>query len=282
MMALTLWQSAPAFLFQGGDSDQLLQWMLVGAIVLSILAMGLQFLKNAFYAITAPTYSLKNMGEDDNFFFSLLTVVIGGLFMALYAIMQKSYLLASFDKFARNQLNEAMAGYANQTYKPVVFEFGFNRMQDVFGLVISSILGIVLLWPVLWLLFGYVYWLLSRAFGNQLSLKVMLSTLAYYYLLFGVIVGYFAIHSVGTYLAAQGGTVPMGTFEIIGALLGLVALAYSVIAISQGGDITPAQAVIVFVIWGVVLGGIIAAVFVYQLAPVYEGFLDGLRSQSYA
>jgi|GEM_PF-1561194 len=281
-MALTLWQSTPAFLFQGGDSDQLLQWMLVGAIVLSILAMGLQFFKNVFYAITAPTYSLKNMGEDDNFFFSLLMVVVGGLFMALYALMQKGYLLASFDKFSQGQINDALAGYANQTYKPVVFEFGFNRMQDVFGLVMSSILGIVLLWPVLWLLFGYVYWLLSRAFGNQLSLKVMLSTLAYYYLLFGMIVGYFQIHSVGASLAAQGGTVPMGTLEIVGVILGLVALAYSVISISQGGDITIAQALVVFIIWGIVLGGIVAAVYVYQLAPIYEGFLDGLRAQSYA
>ncbi len=281
-MALTLWQSAPAFLFQGGDSDQLLQWMLVGAIVLSILAMGFQFFKNVFYAVTAPTYSLKNMGQDDNFFFSLLMVVVGGLFMALYALMQKSFLLASFDQFARDQLNSALAGYANQTYKPVVFEFGLNRMTDVFGLAIASILGIVLLWPALWLLFGYVYWLLSRAFGNQLSLKVMLATLSYYYLLFGVIVGYFAIHSVGTYLVAQGGAPTIGGIEIAGAILGLVALAYSVISISQGGDITPAQAVVVFVIWGVVLGGIIAAVFVYQLAPIYDGFLDGLRSQSYA
>ncbi|MCD6283494.1 hypothetical protein J7J84_07870 [bacterium] len=281
-MALTLWQSAPAFLFQGGDTDQLLQWMLVGAIILSILAMGLQFFKNVFYAITAPTYSLKSMGQDDNFFFSLLLVVVGGLFMSLYALMQKSFLLASFEQFARDQLNGALVGYANQTYKPVVFEFGLNRMTDVFDLVMSSILGIVLLWPVLWLLFGYVYWILSRAFGNQLSLKVMLSTLAYYYLLFGVVVGYFAIHSVGAYLVAQGGAPPIGGLEIAGVILGLVALAYSVISISQGSDITVAQAVVVFVIWGVVLGGIIAAVFVYQLAPIYEGFLDGLRSQSYA
>jgi hypothetical protein len=281
MMALTLWRFAPALLFQGGDSDQLLQWMLVGAIVLSILAMGLAFFKNLFYAITAPTYSLRDMGQNDNFFFSLLMVVIGGLFMALYALMQKSYLVASFDQFARSELNAALAGYANQTYKPVQFEFGLNRMTDVFGLAVSSILGLVLLWPVLWLLFGYVYWLLSRAFGNQLSLKVMLSTLAYYYLLLGIVVGYFAIHSVGTALVAQGGSVPMGAMEIVGAVLALLALVYSVIAISQGGDLTLGQAVGGFIIWGVVLGGIIAAVVVYQLAPAYDGFLQELRTKSY-
>ena len=280
-MVLTLWRFAPALLFQGGDSDQLLQWMLVGAIVLSILAMGLQFFKNVFYAITAPTYSLRDMGQNDNFFFSLLMVVVGGLFMALYALMQKSYLIASFDQFARNQLTTALAGYANQTYKPVQFEFGLNRMTDVFGLVMSSILGLVILWPVLWLLFGYAYWILSRAFGNQLSLRVMLSTLAYYYLLLGVVVGYFMVHSVGAYLAAEGGTPPLGAIEIIGAILGLAALIYSVIAIAQGGDLTPAQAVGVFIIWNVVLGGIIAAVVTYQITPAYDNFLQDLRTKSY-
>ncbi|OGK09636.1 MAG: hypothetical protein A2Y63_03060 [Candidatus Riflebacteria bacterium RBG_13_59_9] len=280
-MALTLWRVSPALLLQGGDLDETLKWILVGAIVLCILAMGFQFFKNTFYAITAPTYSLRNMGEDDNFFFSILLVFLGGLFAAFYTFIQRNFIAGSFESFAKAQVEQALASYSNLTYKPVVASYGIERMTDVFESLETIIVWIPVLWLVSWLVMGVLYWLLSRAFGNQSPLKVMLSSLAYFFMLYGAVAGYFIAHALGTSFLASVGTPPIGAVEIIGALLGLVFFVYLIVAISQGGEITPAQAGVAWLVWGIVIGGAIAATVYYKVIPSFEAFLNGLSTSSY-
>jgi len=281
-MALTLWRVCPTLILQGGDLNVTLKWILVAAILLCIVAMGIQFLKNTFYAVTAPTYSLRNFAQDDNLFVSILMVFLGGIFVALYALIQRDFIAQCFEDFARAQVGGALASYPNATYKPVVFEYGIGRMTDVFESLETVVVWIPVIWLVLWLLFGVLYWFLSRAFGNQSPVKMMLSSLSYYYMLLGVVVGYFIAHGIGTAFAAGAGSSSFGVVDIVGALLGLVSIAYLIIAISQGGDTTPAQALVVWLVWTVVIGGIIAAVVYKAVIPAFDAFLGELSSSSWA
>jgi len=279
MIALTMtWQAA--MLLQTADPDQSLKWILVGGIVLCIVAMGLPFFRNAFYAITAPTYSLRNMGGEDNLFFSILLVFMGGLFVSLYALLQKAYMADSFMKFASAQISQTLASYSNATYKPILFNEGVEKMMNAYYTVESLVFWLWFLWILLWLVSGVVFWFLTKAFGNQGSLKVMLSTLAYAYVLSGAIVGFFYFRLLGAFLASGGASPALGTAELAGAVLLLASVVYLIIAVAQGGEMSSVQAIIVFLIAAILLAGVVFFA-IYQVKPIYQSFLDELRTRSF-
>ncbi len=279
MIALTMtWQAA--MLLQTADPDQSLKWILVGGIVLCIVAMGLPFFRNAFYAITAPTYSLRNMGGEDNLFFSILLVFMGGLFVSLYALLQKAYMADSFMKFASAQISQTLASYSNATYKPILFNEGVEKMMNAYYTVESLVFWLWFLWILLWLVSGVVFWFLTKAFGNQGSLKVMLSTLAYAYVLSGAIVGFFYFRLLGAFLASGGASPALGTAEMVGAVLLLASVVYLIIAVAQGGEMSSVQAIIVFLIAAILLAGVVFFA-IYQVKPIYQSFLDELRTRSF-
>jgi len=279
MIALTMtWQAA--MLLQTADPDQSLKWILVGGIVLCIVAMGLPFFRNAFYAITAPTYSLRNMGGEDNLFFSILLVFMGGLFVSLYALLQKAYMADSFLKFANAQIGQTLASYSNATYKPILFNEGVEKMMNAYYTVESLVFWLWFLWILLWLVSGVVFWFLTKAFGNQGSLKVMLSTQAYAYMLSGAIVGFFYFRLLGAFLASGGASPALGTAEMVGAVLLLASVVYLIIAVAQGGEVSSVQAIIVFLIAAILLAGVVFFA-IYQVKPIYQSFLDELRTRSF-
>lgn len=280
MIALTLTRQSPAILLLAADPDQSLKWLFVGGIVLCIVAMGLPFFRNAFYAITAPTYSLRNMGGDDNIFFSLLLVFVGGLFLSLFALVQKATLTASYLKFANAQIGQTLASYSNLTYKDIVFNEGVEKMMNAYYTIESLVFWLWFLWILLWLLSGVLFWVLTKLFGNQSPLKIMLSTLAYAYMLCGVVVGFFYFKLIGAFLAGGGTSPSLGAAEMIGVVLVIVSVVYMIIAVAQGGDVTPVQAFFVFLIAVILLAGAIFGV-VYQVKPVYQAFLEELRSRSF-
>lgn len=279
MIALTMtWQAA--MLLQTADPDESLKWILVGGIVLCIVAMGLPFFRNAFYAITAPTYSLRNMGGEDNLFFSILLVFMGGLFVSLYALLQKAYMADSFLKFANAQIGQTLASYSNATYKPILFNEGVEKMMNAYYTVESLVFWLWFLWILLWLVSGVVFWFLTKAFGNQGSLKVMLSTQAYAYMLSGAIVGFFYFRLLGAFLASGGASPALGTAEMVGAVLLLASVVYLIIAVAQGGEVSSVQAIIVFLIAAILLAGVVFFA-IYQVKPIYQSFLDELRTRSF-
>jgi hypothetical protein len=278
-MTLSLCLS-PALLLQAQDPDALLTYILAGALLLCIVVMGLQFLKNAYYAIIAPTYALRNMGSDDSLFFSILQVFFGGLAIAFFAMLQKAYVSASFDTWANQQVSTALASYSNATYKPIVMQEGLGRMTDVFDLAWTAIIWIPAVWLAIWVLLSFLFWITTKAlFGNQLGMKVMASTTAYFFMLFGLVGGYFLVHMAGSGFA--GTLMSPGMVDIVGFLIVIVGIVYLIIAIAQGGDLTPTQTVVLFIIWGAILGGGVWALMNYQLKPIYDSFLSKLSSSDF-
>jgi len=109
---------------------------------------------------------------------------------------------------------------------------------------------------------------------------LMLSTLAYAYMLCGAIVGFFYFQLIGAFLAGGGASPSLGGLEMAGVVLFIVSIVYMVIAVAQGGDVTPVQGVVVFLIAAILLAGVIFGI-VYQVKPVYQDFLNELRSRSF-
>ncbi len=269
-----------ALLLQGTDLDATLKWILLGAIVLCLIVMGLQFFKNLFHAITAPTYALRNMGTDDSLFFSILQVFTGGLFISYFAMLKQEYIASSFATWAQGQVSTALAGYSNATYKPIVMQEGINRMTDVFDLAWTAIIWIPAIWLVLWVVLSILFWGTSKVFfGNQYGAKVMASTLAYFFVLAGLVGGYFMMHMLGSTFA--GTMASPAAVDMVGIVILIAALVYMVICIAQGCDVSGVQAAVIFIIWAAILGGGVYALMNYQLKPIYDGFLGRLSSANY-
>lgn len=279
-MTLSLLCMPPALLLQGADLDATLKWILLGAIVLCLIVMGLQFFKNLFYAVTAPTYALRNMGTDDSLFFSILQVFTGGLFISYFAMLQQEYISSSFYTWAQGQVSTALAGYSNATYKPIVMDEGLNRMTDVFDLAWTGIIWVPAIWLALWVVLSILFWGTSKVFfGNQSGAKVMASTLAYFFVLTGLVGGYFMMHMLGSTFA---GTMSSpAAVDMVGMVILIAALVYMIICIAQGCDISGVQAAVIFIIWAAILGGGIYALITYQIKPIYDGFLGRLSSSNY-
>lgn len=270
----------PALLLQGQDLDETLKWILLGAIVLCLVVMGLQFFKNLYYASIAPTYALRNMGTDDSLFFSILQVFTGGLFISYYAMLNQKHIGDSFASWAEGQVTTALAGYANMTYKPIVMQEGINRMTDVFDLAWTAVIWLPAIWLVIWTILSILFWFTSKLFfGNQHGAKIMASTLAYFFVLTGIVGGYFMMHLLGSGFA--GTLASPSVIDMLGMVILAGAAIYLVICIAQGCDITPAQAAVIFIIWAAILGGGIYALINYQLKPVYDSFLSRLSSANY-
>jgi hypothetical protein len=269
-----------ALVFQAQDLDASLTWILGGALLLCLIVMGLQFFKNAYYALIAPTYSLRHLAADDSIFFSILQVFFGGLAISFYALLLKGYITSSYDTWANNQISTALASYSNATYKPIVMQEGLGRMNDIYDLAWTGIIWIPALWLVIWLLISFLFWFTTKVlFANQLGMKVMASAVAYFFMLFGVIAGYFLMHIAGSTFA--GTMMSPGILDIIGGILVLGGIIYLIIAIAQGGDLTPTQTVVIFVIWAAIIGGGIWALLTYQLQPMYSQFLSRLSSSDF-
>ena len=279
-MTLSLLCMPPALLLQGTDLDATLKWILLSAVVLCLIVLGLQFFKNLFYAVTAPTYALRNMGTDDSLFFSILQVFTGGLFISYFAMLQQEYISNSFYSWAQGQVGTALAGYSNATYKQIVVDEGVNRMTQVFDLAWNGVIWLPVIWVVLWVVLSILFWGTSKVFfGNQSGAKVMASTLAYFFVLTGLIGGYFMMHILGSTFA--GTMTSPAAIDLVGMLILAAALVYLIVCIAQGCDISGVQAAIVFIIWAAILGGGIYALVTYQIKPIYDGFLGRLSSSNY-
>jgi len=251
----------------------------LGGAALCLLVLGDTSLKNLLDALFTPTYSLRSMARDDSFSFSILLVFMGGLFLGFYAALLKTFVNSSFADYAQSVIDDALSGYANPVYRDVLAQDGFARMKNTFDLVYSNnIVWLPVAWVVFWLAVGVLYWLGGRLFGSTVGLAGTLSCFAYWSALTGVIAGYFIIHGFGTAFLMLGGGASLGVVDVIGALLILASLVYLFISTSQGLEISMVQAVVVFIIWLVVFGGIAAGVGIYQATPAFQEFLRELQT----
>ena len=253
--------------------------LFLGGAALALLVLGDGAIRNLLDAVFTPTYSLRAMARDDPFSFSLLLSFLGGLVLGFYAQILSMFVDSSFAEYAQYTVGDALASYANPVYKDVIFQNGVERMTDTFSLIYTNnIVWLPVVWVGFWLILGVLYWLGGRLFGSTVSLQAALGVLAYWTTLFAIIVGYFLIHGLGASFAIMSGGSGPGAVEIIGGLLFIVSLVYFFISVSQGLEVTMAQAVVIFIIWLVVFGAAGAGLTIYKASPAFQEFLQELQS----
>ncbi len=248
-------------------------------IALCLLALGENFLPNIYYAVTAPTYSLRIMSKEDSFSFSILLVFLGGLFIGLYAAFLDPAIQSAYTTFSNNLVDTILAAYPNPTYKDIIFQAGVERMHNYFeAIYTNNIVWFPVAWVAIWFIVGGLYWFMARLFGSPSTYKELLSSLAYYYVLYGVIAGYFMLHAAVSSLSASPGQVAVNAVDAIGSLVMLVGLIYFLICVAQGAEIGIAQTIISFIVISAVLGGIGAALWMYKFSPTFQAFASELQS----
>ncbi len=266
-------------LFVGFFGGRDLAGVFFSGIALCVIALGENSLGNLYYAITAPTYSLRMYAREDTFAFSLLLTLLGGLFMGLFASLTFSQLEGAFSTFANNFVGDALAGYPNPIYKADILSNGVGRMEAAFDVYYgSSFVWFPVLWLFLWLISGFLYWFLGRLFGSPAIYKEVLSGLAYWFGTNGIVMGFFYFYLSRSSLLAEPGSVSVSFLDVVGVLVSLLFLVYFIICISQSADIGAVQAVILFILINAVIGGIITAIMVYQTFPALEAFKSELMS----
>ena len=256
-------------------------WFLV-FIALCILALGENFIPNVFYAISTPTYSIRHLSRNDPFSFSLLLSLLGGLFFGLYATILHNAISEAYQAFAKTTIEEALASYANPTYKDVVFQNGVDTMLNWFSVYYQgNLVWFPLLIVALWFIFGFLFFAVLRLFGSGASYREVLSATSYLCLLFGAIGGYFLFHifhSLLSSLSAPPGSLNVSAVDMLGSLVWLVLLVYLIIYLSQGSELGIAQAIISWVIVNVVVGVAIGAATYYLAFPKLNEFFSSLQT----
>jgi len=261
-----------------GAGKHLAGWFFV-FIALCILALGESFVSNVYYAITAPTYSVRHLSKTDPFSFSLLLTLLGGLFVGLYATMFHNAISSAYQAFAKATIESALASYANPTYRDVVFQNGVDRMLDSFSVYYQ---GNLVWFPLLvvagWFVFGFLFFVVLRFFGSGASYREILSAISYWCFLFGAIGGYFEFHALLSSLSAPAGSLNVSAVDMLGSLVGLVLWVYLIICLSQGSELPILQTIIAWVIVDVVVGAAIGALVYYLAFPKFNEFIKGLQS----
>lgn len=266
-------------LFLGFFAGRDLVGIFFSAIALCLVAVGEQALSNLYYALTAPTYSLRIMAKEDNFSFSLFLVLLGGLFLGLYASFADTSIQNAFTNFARSFVNNALANYPNPVYRDTVFSLGVGRMEVGFDAIYTNnFVWLPVIWVVVWFVSALLHWFLLRLFGSQATYKELLSGLAYFFCLNGVILGYFYFHTALSLFNSLPGSITLGALDYVGVLLFIASLIYFIVCLSHSAEVGLTQAVVVFVVvMAIWLGGSIGGYF-YKGAPAFEAFKNELAS----
>ncbi len=265
--------------FVGFFPNKPLVGVFFSAIALCIIALGENLLSNLYYAVTAPTYSLRMMARNDTFSFSLLLTFLGGLFLGLYASILQPTIVNSFNTFAQSFVSSALAGYQNPIYKTTIEDFGVGRLSVLFDIYyVSNFVWLPVIWVGLWFFFGLLYWFLGRLFGSPAAYKEILAGFSYWFSLVGILTGYFLFRFLISSLSAPPGSLSLGFTEIIGAILILASLVYFIICISQSEEIGIVQSLVIFVLISAVFVGIAVALYTYQAKPAIDAFKNELLS----
>jgi len=109
---LALFQSEPV------AGQQL--FIILGVITIAtLIALGLRFFVNMFEVITAPGASLSHHGQNDNFFFSIFVVFLGGLIGTFGLLALQAELKLAFHSFAETVCNDAALLNTNLNYRDI-------------------------------------------------------------------------------------------------------------------------------------------------------------------
>src|SRR5689334_22949597 len=110
--------SLPFALLQGTDTKTML--IMLGVITLGILvALGKRFFVSMFEVITAPGASLGHYGRENNAFFSLFIVFLGGLIGLFYLTLQQPQISSKLSETAMSVGQGIAQGNSNANYRDI-------------------------------------------------------------------------------------------------------------------------------------------------------------------
>lgn len=269
---LALLQSEP-------DVSQQL-FIILGVITLAtLIALGLRFFVNMFEVITAPGASLSHHGQNDNFFFSIFVVFLGGLIGTFGMMSIKGQLTQAFHSFAVTVCNDAALLNTNQHYRDIAADYGINIMDGYFDVFVAqNLVFFPILMVVLWTFIGTICFLGAKMLGSHAAYGNFLGSIAYSAFFASIGLGFSAlliIQGMQAYVE-QSGITP-GVLSIIGLVLLLYALILFFMAIAHGGDLASGPVVGVVIVLLVVMVGIIAGIH-YYAKPVWEDFTSQIQS----
>jgi hypothetical protein len=269
---LALFQSEPV------AGQQL--FIILGVITIAtLIALGLRFFVNMFEVITAPGASLSHHGQNDNFFFSIFVVFLGGLIGTFGLLAQQAQLSQAFHTFAETVCNDAALLNTNLNYRDIAANYGIRIMDGNFDIFVSSnLVFFPILMVVLWLLVGTVCFLGAKMLGSHTAYGDFLGSIAYSAFFASIGLGFTSlliIQGMAAYVQ-QGGISP-GALSIVGLVLLLYALILFFMGIAQGGDLASGPVVGVVIVLIFVLGGIGFGIY-YYAKPIWEDFTSQIQS----
>jgi hypothetical protein len=261
------------------DGDQSL-FIVLGIIALaSLVALGGKFFVNLFEVITAPAASLGHHGQNDNFFFSIIIVFLGGLVASFLMIQGRDDLAVSFHDYSVAVCSEAAQQNSSEVYRDIAAETGVMKMDDQFGIyLLDNLIFIPVAMVLIWLILGLIAWIGTKIVGSPATLGNLLGSLAYSCLFISIGFGLMATFLVEAVAGLASGEPAMpGGMAIAGIVLLLYGLVLYLIGLAQGAQITGGQAAVPVILLLVVLGGLGYLAF-SQAQPAFSAFLDEIRS----
>jgi hypothetical protein len=255
--------------------------IIYGAVaIVIIVVLGLRFLVSMFEVLTAPTASLKHHGEQNNFFQSLLIVILGGLIGTLVLFFKQSALVAAWTAYAENSAHTLAMANSNTNYRDIAEAYALSKLNanfSIYGLDMLVFLPMML--AVLWIVVGLLAFLFAKLFGGNTTLASFLGSLAFgsFFINIGIgLLGLFAINTVDA-LSRQG-TPSFDAMSIIGAILFVYGLILWIIAVNVAPENTTGQTIGVLIFVAVLLAGTAVLLQIQVFEPTYTQFKTNVET----
>jgi hypothetical protein len=254
--------------------------IVMGVIALVILVvLGLSFLRNLFEVITAPTASLKYHGQSDHFFRSLLIVFLSGLIATVIMLAGQTKIVDAYSVYSTHIATDLGEGNVNPNYKDIARDKAQRTLDSNFNIFfVQNMLILPMFFVGVWLVIGFLTFILSKIFNGGATAVDMLGTTAYS--AFFMTIG-FALATpflIGQIAGAAGATAaspdPMG---IIGAVLMLYGVVLYFLGVTHAAELSGGQTLGVVIFLLVLLGGL--SYWGYDSSSkTFETFANGIRS----
>ena len=267
-------------LLQAGSMPGQQLYIILGVITLAtVIALGLRFFVNIFEVITAPAASLRHHGQNDNFFFSIFVVFLGGLIGAFGLLAKQSAMTQAFHEYATTICNGVAQLNNNANYRDIAATWGVNALDSNFDIfVTSNLVFFPIVMVVMWLIVGSVSYVGSRMLGGQSSYGAFLGSLAYGSFFASIGLGFLTLYGIQALNGYAAETTPTpAALAIVGIVLLIYALVLFLMGIAQGADLAGGQVVGVLVVLLIVLGGIGIGLY-YYAQPAVESFTAEIQN----
>jgi hypothetical protein len=271
-------------LLQAASQPDRSLFMYLGVITLATLvALGWRFFINMKEVLFAPSASLKHHGMNDNFFFSLVVVFLGGVIGAFVLLLNQPTMVSGYHQAAQVVATGLAQTAPNPTYRPVAEQWALGKIDAAFNVFfINNMIFFPLLLVGFWLLIGSVAYVGARMFGGHAAYGPFLGTLAYSYFFGGIGLGCLTaaiFNSATTFKdVLAGGMPPTDAWTIAGGVLLLYGIVLFCMGVMQAADLTTGQMIGALVVLLIVVGGGSALGYFYGAAPKYQTFASQMTT----